>query len=195
MRYLVIVLVALSVCNSLLSTQTSIYVHNNTHFEFDVLLKYEGALFLGLNNIGAKNLMPYNISSQPEPIINIPRFLPVGEHLFTIKLHSGTEDINFKQKLISKNDKSPSELGITVESICMRQPWVMNDQAKYTHQQIISFGGTMIVVTYYIKDQNDHEDIIYTLAELTSSQELYCKGNSYHKYINKLFEHNHNYLL
>lgn len=147
---------------------THVYVSNCTPLRFEVVINYEYSA--GQNEILTLNkpqtIMPYdNLSDSQNMLLEINRFLPEGEHYYTIKLIHGTDKIYLKQKCISLSGKIVSDLGISLSSSCIQDPWHMNNQAQVKHEHLISIDGHIIVIVYYAYGNNGNEDIEYSFYE------------------------------
>lgn len=172
---------------AVVTTPTHVYIRNCTSFHFDVSIEYEGTT--SSDNLGQKGIgtiAPFGIPEEKNMVLAINRLLPQGEHFYTIKLVHGSEILYLKQKFISQSVHIESELGISIESVCLHDPWFMNSQAKERHEHMLSINGHTIVVVYYAYDTNESEDIEYTLyerfspsLELTTHTRVYGKTLAY----------------
>jgi hypothetical protein len=147
--------------------QTHVYVNNCTPLNFKVDIEYE-------NLTGKKKLnldkpffiQPYdNLSDPQNMVLKINRFLPEGEHYYTIKLIHGVDTLYLKQNCVSLSGAIISDLGISLSGPCIQDPWYMNDQAKKKHEHLLSIDGHTITVIYYAFGNNGNEDIKYSLYE------------------------------
>lgn len=171
--------------NNISSIPTHVYVSNCTNLQFDVSINYTGETGT-INNFWQKEtdiIMPFDITEKKKLVLTIDRLLPKGEHLYTIKLINGTETINLKQKFISTSMQAKSEFGISLESVCLHDPWFMNKQAKERHEHLVSINGHTIIVVYYAYDNNENcEDIEYIFYEkISQSPEEAIHGKPPHK--------------
>ena len=146
---------------------THVYVRNCTPLRFEIAIDYEGSTSTKQNfwHKGTDTITPYYMPEEQNMVLAIDRLLPQGEHLYTIKLVHGAETLYLKQKFISQNAQKESELGISLESTCLHDPWFMNSQAKERHEHLLSMNGHTIVIVYYAYDNNNNEDIEYILYE------------------------------
>jgi hypothetical protein len=153
------------------TTPTHVYVRNCTPLQFDISIDYEEAD--EHQQQAAKRspmaITPYATPEEKNMVLSINRFLPQGEHLYTINLIHGTEKIYLKQKLISKSLDNKSELGISLASACLHDPWFMNSQAKERHEHLLTINGLTIVIVYYAYDNKNSEDIEYILYEKSAA--------------------------
>lgn len=151
----------------IIATPTHVYVRNCTPLRFEVSIDYEGATNPQQNfcQNGASTIAPYDLPEEKNMVLEIDRLMTAGEHIYTIKLINGAEILYLKQKLVCKSAQTESELGISLASACLHDPWFMNSQAKERHEHLLSINGRNIVVVYYAYDNNNNEDIEYTLYE------------------------------
>lgn len=172
----------------ILSQPTHVYVRNCTPLRFDISIKYESAHDKACNfcQKSINTIAPFDIPTEKNMVLSIDRLLPQGEHLYTIQLMYGVETLNLKQKLISISDTVESELGVSLESMCLHDPWFMNSQAKERHEHLLTINGHTIIVVYYAYDTDNGEDIAYTLhekfelsAELATQAHLLGKKHAY----------------
>lgn len=165
--HLLIILICSIVQSKVIATPTHVYVRNCTPLRFELSIDYEGATHTPQNfwQKGTDTIAPYDIPEEKNMVLSINRLLPQGEHLYTIKLIHGAETLYLKQKFISKSAQLQSELGISLESTCLHDPWFMNSQAKERHEHLLSINGHTIMVVYYAYDSDKSEDIEYTLYE------------------------------
>lgn len=147
---------------------THVFVKNCTPLQFNVSIEYTG-IEEQQNPIAIQEvkqiITPFAIPEEKSMILAIPRELPIGEHIYTIKLTSGLETIYLKQKCISKNPYIESELGLSLESTCLSDPWFMNNQAKQRHEHFLCINNHIIVIVYYSYDTKTGEDVDYILYE------------------------------
>jgi len=161
------------VCTSLFyvciyAQPTHVFVKNCTPLQFNVSIEYKG--IAETHNViplheEKQIITPFAIPEEKNMILAIPRELPAGEHIYTIKLTSGLDTISLKQKCISKNPYIESELGLSLESICLSDPWFMNNQAKQRHEHFLHINNHVIVIVYYSYDTTTGEDVDYILYE------------------------------
>lgn len=150
-----------------LCTPTQVYVRNCTPLRFDVSIDYDRITNTSDNywQKGTETIAPFDMPEEKNIVLSINRQLPEGEHNYTIKLSHGAEILYLKQKFISNSHDKNSEFGISIESICLQDPWFMNNQAKEKHEHLLSINGHTIVVVYYAYETDISKNIEYTLYE------------------------------
>ena len=154
--------------NILLGSPTRVYVRNCTPLRFDVTIDYEPSANISQTFFlkQAQSILPYDISDSKSVILEIDRSLPEGEYTYTIKLISGSETLYLKQKCICAPAQKESDLGISLASSCIQDPWYMNNQAKEKHEHLINVNGHTIIVIYYAYETApNNEDIEYSFYE------------------------------
>jgi hypothetical protein len=146
---------------------THVFVKNYTSLRFDVSVEYSGPADLERTEAlqVREQIDPLAFSEDRSMILAIPRELPVGEHIYTIKLTSGLEVLYLKQKCISHSCELESELGLSLESLHVCDPWFMNHQAKQRHEHFLYSNKHTFVIVYYAYDTPAGEDIDYVLYE------------------------------
>lgn len=155
-------------CGFICAQPTHVFVKNCTPLQFDVSIEYKG-IAESQNTIALQEekqtITPFAVPEEKNMILAIPRELPAGEHIYTIKLTSELETISLKQKCISQSPYIESELGLSLESICLSDPWFMNNQAKQRHEHFLYINKHIIVIVYYSYDTKTGEDVDYILYE------------------------------